>query len=71
MPKWYGAVPPGQYTPVIDALMCLRGIEVMTGFGLALEIGDWTRFTGATIGSYVGLVPSERSSGQSRPGPDH
>ena len=55
-----------QYAPVINALMCLRGIEVTTGFGLAVEIGDWTRFTGASIGSYVGLVPSEQSSGQSR-----
>ncbi|MHA7271792.1 transposase, partial [Arthrobacter sp. HLT1-20] len=55
-----------QYTPVIEALMCLRGIEVTTGFGLAVEIGDWTRFTGANIGSYLGLVPSEQSSGQSR-----
>jgi transposase len=55
-----------QYTPVIDALMCLRGIDVTGGFGLAVEIGDWTRFTGATIGSYLGLVPSEQSSGQSR-----
>ena len=54
------------YTAVIDALMCLRGIEVTTGFGLAVEIGDWTRFTGATIGSYLGLVPSEQSSGPSR-----
>ena len=51
---------------MIDALMCLRGIQVTTGFGLAVEIGDWTRFTGATIGSYLGLVPSEQSSGQSR-----
>ncbi len=55
-----------EYTPVVDALMCLRGIEVTTGFGLAVEIGDWTRFTGSSIGSYVGLVPSEQSSGQSR-----
>lgn len=55
-----------QYTPVIDALMCLRGIEITTGFGLAAEIGDWTRFTGANIGSYLGLIPSEQSSGQSR-----
>jgi transposase len=55
-----------QYTPVIDALMCLRGIQVTTAFGLAVEIGDWTRFTGSSIGSYLGLVPSEQSSGQSR-----
>ncbi len=55
-----------RYTPVIEALMCLRGIRVTTAFGLAVEIGDWTRFTGSSIGSYLGLVPSEESSGQSR-----
>lgn len=33
-----------------------------TGFGLAVEVGDWTRFTGSSIGSYLGLVPSEHSS---------
>ena len=32
----------------------------------AVEIGDWHRFTGNTIGSFVGLVPSEYSSGSSR-----
>ena len=46
--------------------MCLRGISVLTAFGLAVEIGDWTRFTGSTIGAYLGLVPSEHSSGASR-----
>jgi len=55
-----------QYTSVINALMCVRGIDVTGGFGLATEIGDWTRFTGASIGSYLGLVPSEQSSGQTR-----
>ncbi|WPU11091.1 IS110 family transposase [Pseudarthrobacter oxydans] len=55
-----------RYSPVIEALMCLRGIQMTTAFGLAVEIGDWTRFTGSTIGSYLGLVPSENSSGQSR-----
>ena len=34
--------------------------------GVAVEIGDWTRFTGASIGAYVGLVPCEYSSGASR-----
>jgi len=38
----------------------------LTGLALAVEIGDWTRFTGASIGSFVGLVPSEHSSGTSR-----
>jgi transposase len=27
---------------------------------------DWQRFSGSTIGSYLGLVPSEDSSGQRR-----
>ena len=38
----------------------------MTAFALAVEIGDWHRFTGNSIGSFVGLVPSEYSSGASR-----
>ena len=45
---------------------CLRGVSTLTAFGLAVEIGDWTRFTGNSIGSFVGLVPSEHSSGASR-----
>ncbi|MFI7744812.1 transposase [Kocuria sp. HR5S1] len=52
-----------QFTPVVHRLCCLRGISTLTGFGLAVEIGDWHRFTGSTIGSFVGLVPSEHSSG--------
>lgn len=47
-------------------LGCLRGIGTLTAFGLAVEIGDWHRFTGNTIGSFVGLVPTEHSSGASR-----
>ena len=41
-------------------------MSTLTGFALAVEIGDWNRFTGKTIGSFVGLVPSEYSSGSSR-----
>ena len=55
-----------EFTPVVRRLGCLRGVSTLTGFGLAVEIGDWHRFTGNTIGSFVGLVPSEFSSGQSR-----
>ena len=55
-----------EYTPVVRALECLRGVSTLTAFGLAVETGDWTRFTGSTIGAYLGLVPSESSSGQHR-----
>lgn len=55
-----------QFTPLVNRLGCLRGIAPLTGFALAVEITDWHRFTGKTIGSFLGLVPSEYSSGQSR-----
>jgi transposase len=55
-----------EFTPVTRRLCCLRGISTLTGFALAVEIGDWDRFTGASIGAYLGLVPTEHSSGQSR-----
>lgn len=55
-----------EFTPVTNRLGCLRGISTLTGFALAVEIGDWNRFTGRTIASYLGLVPSEHSSGGSR-----
>ncbi|MFA5607982.1 MAG: IS110 family transposase [Leucobacter sp.] len=55
-----------EFTPIVRRVSCLRGISTLTGFALAVEIGDWNRFTGNTIGSFVGLVPSEYSSGASR-----
>jgi transposase len=44
----------------------VRGIATLTGLGLAVEIGDWDRFDGASIGAYLGLVPTESSSGAGR-----
>jgi transposase len=55
-----------EYADLVHRLGCLRGISTLTGFGLAVEIGDWHRFTGASIGAFLGLVPTEHSSGQSR-----
>jgi transposase len=54
------------YTPVVTRLGCLRGVSTLTAFGLAVEIGDWHRLTGRSIGAYLGLVPTESSSGGSR-----
>jgi transposase len=55
-----------EFTPIVRRLGCLRGVAALTGFALAVEIGDWHRFTGNSIGCYVGLVPSEESSGATR-----
>ena len=63
-PRWPPTV---EFTAVVRRLCCLRGISTLTGFALAVELGDWDRFTGASIGAYLGLVPSEHSSGDSRP----
>ena len=49
----------------VDRLGCLRGISALTGLALTVEIGDWSRFTGYSIGAYVGLVPCEYSSAPS------
>jgi transposase len=54
------------FTAVADRLQCVRGISTLTAFALAVEIGDWQRFTGRSIGAYLGLVPSEYSSGAAR-----
>jgi transposase len=55
-----------EFTGVTQRLSCLRGISTLTAFGLAVEIGDWSRLDGRRIGSYLGLVPTEHSSGPSR-----
>ena len=55
-----------EFTDVVRRLSCLRGVSTLTAFGLAVEIGDWHRFTGSSIGAYLGLVPTEDSSGDSR-----
>ena len=55
------------WADTIARLCCLRGINTLTALGLCAEIGDWRRFDHPdAIASYVGLVPSEHSSGQSR-----
>jgi transposase len=55
-----------EWAPVVTRLPCLRGVSTLTAFALAVEIGDWERFTGSSIGAYLGLVPTENSSGERR-----
>jgi transposase len=55
-----------EFTSVVNRLACLRGVSTLTAFALAVEIGDWSRLDGRRIGSYLGLVPTESSSGHSR-----
>ena len=55
-----------EFTALVRRLSCLRGVATLTAFALTVEVGDWERFTGKSFGSFVGLVPSEHSSGASR-----
>lgn len=49
----------------VARLRCMRGIDTLTAIGLCTEIGDFRRFEHpARLMSYVGLVPSENSSGE-------
>jgi len=60
-------VPGSAWADTVARLRCLRGIDTLSAVGLCAEIGDWTRFPRpAHLMSYLGLVPSEHSSGQTR-----
>ena len=51
----------------VGRLRCLRGIDTLSAAGLCSEIGDFERFARAEqLMSYVGLVPSEQTTGQQR-----
>jgi transposase len=51
----------------VARLRCLRGIDTLTAAGLCAEIGTFERFEQPRqLMSYLGLVPSEHSSGQTR-----
>lgn len=53
--------------PVIEALMALRGVNLLTATTVVAEIGDLKRFAKASqLMAYLGLVPSEYSSGGSQ-----
>lgn len=55
------------FAPPVGRLRCLRGIDTLTALGIGAEIGDFDRFkTAEQFMSFVGLVPSERSSGERR-----
>ena len=55
------------FWPVIENLMALRGINLLTAVTIVAEIGDLKRFASAPqLMAYLGLVPSEYSSGPSK-----
>ncbi len=52
---------------LVARLRCLRGVDTLTALALVAEIGDFDRFkTAEQLMAFVGLVPSEHSSGEHR-----
>jgi transposase len=52
--------------PLVPALMAMRGIDLVAAVTMLAEIGELTRFESPRrLMAYVGLVPSERSTGES------
>jgi transposase len=58
------AEPP--FAEIVGRLCCLRGIGTLTALALTVELGDWTRFRPQSLGPFLGLTPSEHSSGERR-----
>jgi len=55
------------FWPVIEGLMALRGVKLITATTTVAEIGDLRRFaTAPQLMAYLGVVPSEHSSGESK-----
>jgi transposase len=54
------------YVDVVERLVCLRGVSTLTAFALTVELGDWHRFRPTSLGPFLGLTPSENSSGERR-----
>jgi len=53
--------------PAVEALTSLRGVKLITAMTVLAELGDLTRFDSPRqLMSFLGLVPSEHSSGERR-----
>jgi len=58
--------PTWRWAPLVAALQALRGVSFITAMGVVAELGDLTRFgRPRELMAFLGLVPSEYSSGPS------
>ncbi len=59
-------VPSWSLSPIVEALQALRGVNLISAVTFMVEIGDLRRFDSPRhLMGYLGLVPSERSTGDS------
>lgn len=56
-----------RWKPTVEALMSMRGVSLIVAAGIVAELGDLRRFASPrNLMSYLGLIPSEYSSGERR-----
>lgn len=56
-----------RWRPVVEALQALRGVSAIHGVRIVAELGDFQRFESPRkLMAYLGLIPSEDSSGGRR-----
>ena len=59
--------PTWRLDPVVQALQALRGVQWLVAITVVAELGDLTRFDSPRqLAAFVGLIPSEYSSGTAR-----
>src|SRR5437763_16633998 len=57
-------LPSWSMAPVVKALQAMRGVALVVAVTIVAEVGDFRRFANARqLMAYLGLVPSEHSSG--------
>jgi transposase len=54
------------FAETVGRLCCLRGVSTLTALALTVELGDWHRFAPQSLGPFLGLTPSEDSTGERR-----
>jgi len=56
-----------RYYPVVKAIQAMRGVRLLVAAGVIAELGDLNRFDSPRkLMAYLGVVPSEHSSGENR-----
>ena len=61
-----GLLPTWSMAPVVEAIQAMRGVGLIVAVTVVAEVGDFSRFANPRqLMAYLGLVPSERSSGTS------
>jgi transposase len=60
------AITDWRFLPLVRALQALRGVSLIVAVTVVAEIGDMTRFRPRELMAFLGMIPSEYSSGDKR-----